>query len=63
VKVLRTALAEGSGEPGALFDRGGTIACGGGAVRLLMLQRAGKGAMPAEDFLRGARLEPGARLG
>ena len=63
VKVVRTALAEGSGDPGALLDRSGTVACGGGALRLVTLQRAGRGALPAEDFLRGARLEPGARLG
>jgi methionyl-tRNA formyltransferase len=39
------------------------VACGDGGVRLLTVQRAGKGPMPAPDFLRGARIEPGARLG
>jgi methionyl-tRNA formyltransferase len=62
VKVPRTALAQGSGPPGTLLDRDGTVACGDGAVRLLTVQRAGKGPLPAPDFLRGARLEPGARL-
>ena len=62
VKVMRTALAEGAGAPGTLLDREGTVACGGGAVRLVTVQRAGKGPLPALEFLRGARLEPGARL-
>jgi methionyl-tRNA formyltransferase len=62
VKVLRTALADGSGAPGALLDADGTIACGQGAVRILQVQRAGKAPMGVEEFLRGVRLQPGARL-
>ena len=38
------------------------IACGDGAVRILELQRAGKGPMKAADFLRGTPLKPPARL-
>ncbi|MDJ1157679.1 methionyl-tRNA formyltransferase [Chelatococcus sp. SYSU_G07232] len=56
VKVLRTAIAEGAAEPGMLLDERFTIACGEGAVRLLQVQRGGKGAMSGEDFLRGTRL-------
>ncbi|MGO4707180.1 methionyl-tRNA formyltransferase [Microvirga sp. 2MCAF38] len=62
VKVLRTALAQGSGEAGMLLDSSGTIACGESAVRLLQVQRAGKSPMSAEDFMRGIRLEPGIKL-
>lgn len=63
LKILRTALAEGSGAPGTLLDQGGTIACGTGALRLMQVQRAGKGPMAAADFLRGApRLVAGAKL-
>ncbi|MGF3022189.1 methionyl-tRNA formyltransferase, partial [Methylobacterium aquaticum] len=62
VKVLRTRRAEGSGEPGTLLDPIGTVACGEGALRLVTVQPAGKGAMPFEDFSRGRRLEPGTRL-
>jgi methionyl-tRNA formyltransferase len=40
-----------------------TIACGTGAIRILELQRAGRQAMGAEEFLRGMPLEPGMRLG
>ncbi|GJE02347.1 methionyl-tRNA formyltransferase [Methylobacterium isbiliense] len=62
VKVLRAAPAEGEGEPGTLLDAAGTVACGEGALRLLRVQPAGKGVMEAGEFLRGRRLEPGARL-
>jgi methionyl-tRNA formyltransferase len=62
VKVLRAAPADGSGEPGLLLDAAGTVACGERAVRLREVQRAGRGVTAAEDFLRGARLQPGIRL-
>lgn len=62
VKVLRTTLVEGSGTPGQLLDGDGVVACGGGAVRLLQVQRAGKAPMSVGDFLRGVRLGAGASL-
>jgi methionyl-tRNA formyltransferase len=62
LKVLRTALVRGEGAPGTLIDRDGTIACGEGALRLVQVQRAGRGPVPAADFWRGVRLEPGAVL-
>ena len=61
IKVLRCALADGAGEPGALLDDRLTIACGTGAIRILELQRAGKQPMAAEAFLRGTPLKPPAR--
>jgi methionyl-tRNA formyltransferase len=62
VKVLRTALADGTGEPGTLLADG-LVACGEGALRLVQVQRAGRGPVDAADFFRGVRLEPGSRLG
>ena len=62
VKVLRTTRGEGSGPPGTLLDDQLTIACGDGAVRILELQRAGRHAMKAQEFLRGTPLVAGARL-
>ena len=62
VKVLRCALAGGSGTPGELLDDHLTIACGEGAIRILELQRAGKAPMKAEEFLRGTALKPPMRL-
>ncbi len=63
VKLLRARLAEGTGQPGALLDDEGTIACGTGALRLVSLQRAGRKVVAAEEFLRGVRLKAGARIG
>jgi methionyl-tRNA formyltransferase len=60
--VLRTTRGEGAGAPGAVLDDRLTIACGEGAVRILDLQRAGAKPMKAEEFLRGARLGPGAQV-
>ena len=63
VKVLRAARVDGSGVAGTLIDAGGTVACGDGAVRLTELRRAGKGGSASgAEFVRGARLTPGARL-
>jgi methionyl-tRNA formyltransferase len=62
VKVLRSTRGEGTGAPGTVLGQHLTIACGEGAIRLVELQRAGKQAMKAEEFLRGATLAPGARL-
>jgi methionyl-tRNA formyltransferase len=57
IKVLRSALAEGEGAPGAILP-GLVVACGSGAVRLVTVQREGKAAMDAESFLRGAGALP-----
>jgi methionyl-tRNA formyltransferase len=62
LKVLRTALAQGEGEPGTVLDDGLTVACGEGAVRLLHLQRSGGKALPAAAFLRGVGVPAGTRL-
>jgi methionyl-tRNA formyltransferase len=62
VRVLRTTRGEGAGAPGAVLDDRLTIACEEGAVRILELQRAGAKPMKAEEFLRGARLAPGAQV-
>lgn len=62
LKILRCELADGSGVPGTLLDDRLTIACGDGAIRVVELQRAGKGPMRAEDFLRGSPLVPPMRL-
>ncbi len=62
LRVLRSEIAQvGGGGPGVL--RGdGVVACGEGAVKLVTVQRAGKGPMAFADFARGARLEAGTRF-
>ncbi|NRB16207.1 MAG: methionyl-tRNA formyltransferase [Rhodobacteraceae bacterium] len=59
VKLLASKLAEGQGRPGEVLDENLTIACGSGAVELLRLQRAGKGAQDRDIFLRGFPMTPG----
>jgi methionyl-tRNA formyltransferase len=57
IKALRSTLAETSAAPGSIGPDL-TIACGSGAVRLVTVQREGKGAMDAQTFLRGAGALP-----
>jgi len=62
VKILRCAMANGSSVSGDLLDDRLTVACQGGALRILQLQRAGKAPMKVEEFLRGTPLKPPMRL-
>jgi methionyl-tRNA formyltransferase len=62
VRARRSTKGEGSGQPGTVLDDKLTIACGGGAVRLVEVQRAGKQPMTAADFLRGTAVTKGTRL-
>jgi methionyl-tRNA formyltransferase len=62
VKVLRATRGDGAGAPGTLLDDCLTVACGAGAVRLVELQRAGRQAMTAEEFLRGMKVQIGKTL-
>jgi methionyl-tRNA formyltransferase len=57
IKALRSTLVSGSGPAGTILPDL-TIACGSGAVRLVAVQREGKGAMDAATFLRGAGALP-----
>ncbi|MGA2288326.1 methionyl-tRNA formyltransferase [Bradyrhizobium sp.] len=63
VKILRCAIAGGSGASGELLDDHLAVGCQQGALRILELQRAGKAPMKAEEFLRGTPLQPPLRLG
>ena len=62
-KVLAAQLAEGQGAPGTVLDDALTIACGDGAIRPSLVQRAGRPAMATQDLLRGWAIAPGAQLG
>jgi methionyl-tRNA formyltransferase len=63
VKALLSRLEDGHGEPGQVLDDALLVAAGEGAVRLLRVQREGKGPQDAETFLRGAPVAAGIRLG
>ena len=62
IKVLRSTRGEGTGVPGTVLDDELTVACGDGAVRIVELQRAGRQAMKAHEFLRGTTVAAGTRL-
>jgi methionyl-tRNA formyltransferase len=61
-KVLRTTRGEGSGVPGTALDDRLTVACREGSIRIIELQRAGKQAMRADEFLRGTPIAAGTVL-
>lgn len=62
IKVLSSAIGEGSAAAGQLLDDALTVACGEGAVKLTRLQKAGGKPLDAADFLRGTHLPKGAKL-
>ncbi|ABC24145.1 methionyl-tRNA formyltransferase [Rhodospirillum rubrum] len=64
IKVLMSRVEEGvpAAPPGQLLDNQLTVACGEGAVRLLCLQRPGRGPLAADDFLRGYAFPAGLSL-
>jgi len=61
VKLLLAEPVSETGEPGTILNEN-TVACGEGALRVKRLQRAGKPAMDANDFLRGFPLPIGSTL-
>ncbi len=63
VKVLMSVVADGAGDAGVVLNDALRVACGGGSVDLVRLQRAGKGAMETAAFLQGFPVLTGARLG
>jgi methionyl-tRNA formyltransferase len=62
VKLLLARPEDGAGSPGEALDDHLLVACGTSALRLVTLQRAGKGPMDAATFLRGYPVARGARL-
>ncbi|MGE0829461.1 MAG: methionyl-tRNA formyltransferase [Hyphomonadaceae bacterium] len=63
VKAVGARLGLGAGAPGEALDDNLLIACGEGAVRLLVVQREGRGPLAAGDFLRGTPVPAGTRCG
>ncbi len=59
IKALFSRAISGAGAPGIILqaDEKLVVACGSGAVELVQLQRAGKRAQPAKEFLRGFNIE------
>jgi methionyl-tRNA formyltransferase len=63
VKALLSAFEDAAGEPGQVLDDRLLVATGEGAVRLLRVQREGRGPQDAETFLRGQPVAAGTVLG
>jgi methionyl-tRNA formyltransferase len=61
-RVLAAEVVPADGIPGTVIDGGLTIACATGAIRPTLVQRAGRGAMPTADLLRGFAIPEGTRL-
>ena len=62
IRVLAGTVIGDRGEPGTVLDDRLTVACGEGAIRLEVVQRAGKGAMETAAFLRGRAVSAGTVL-
>jgi methionyl-tRNA formyltransferase len=62
VKVLAASVHPGEGAVGTVLDDALTIACGSGAIRPTLVQRAGRGVTSAAELLRGFPIPPGTRL-
>jgi methionyl-tRNA formyltransferase len=60
-RVLSAEVTEANGTPGTIIE-GLTIACAGGAIRPLTIQRAGRGVMTSDELLRGFSVPPGTQL-
>ena len=64
MKVLMSRVSlKGSGQPGEVLDDDLLVACGEGAVRLTRVQREGRAAQDASEFLKGFAITAGSMLG
>jgi methionyl-tRNA formyltransferase len=62
IQILAAAIEDGAGQPGQVLDDTLRIACGGGAIRPLVVKRAGRGALPTPELLRGFPIPKGSVL-
>ncbi len=66
IKIHAAELVEGVGAlapPGTVLDDRLSVACGAGAVRLTLVQRASRSPLEAAEFLRGYPIPAGTVLG
>lgn len=62
LKVLEASTTPGSGAPGVVIAAPLVVACGQGALSLDRVQRAGKAAVTAADYVRGVPTPVGSRF-
>lgn len=63
LKILRARLVPGGGVPATVIAAPFVVACGEGAIEVVELQRAGRGAQGVDEFRRGFPMAVGMRLG
>ena len=63
LKILYAMPVKDRGEAGEVITDDLTVACGEGALKLLKVQRAGKGVMEARELLKGFPLPHGTKFG
>ena len=61
IRVLAADVVVGDAGAGTVLE-GLTIACGSGAIRPTLVQRAGRGVMTSDELLRGFSVPPGTLL-
>jgi methionyl-tRNA formyltransferase len=62
IKLLDADVVEGDGQPGQVLDDDLRIACGEGALKPTLLQRASRSPMTTEELLRGFAIPKGTIL-
>jgi methionyl-tRNA formyltransferase len=62
IKLLSVTVVAGDAAPGVVIDDALTIACGDGAIRPVLVQRAGRGVTSAEELLHGFPVAAGTRV-
>ncbi|WBO24588.1 methionyl-tRNA formyltransferase [Sphingomonas abietis] len=62
IQILAASIETADGRPGEVTDDMLCIACGSGTIRPLLVKRAGRGAMPTPDLLRGFAIPKGTIL-
>ena len=60
IKILRAEVVGMTGAPGTILDNEMTVACGGGAIRIVEGQRAGRIVMPGRELMRRESVAVGA---
>lgn len=63
IRLLGSHITDGDGAAGVALDDALSIGCGTGALRITRVQKAGKGAQGAQEFLRGTPVPAGTRFG
>ncbi|MDV3456391.1 methionyl-tRNA formyltransferase [Sphingomonas sp. HF-S4] len=62
IRVHAAEMVAGSGGIGSVLDERLTIGCSEGAIRPILVQRAGRGVMTSAELLRGFAIPEGTRL-